>query len=532
MRAVEGTNVHAEIIGMIDRAEQFVVLVSPFVRPWPDFTKALARAVLRGVSLQLVCGHTVKDADLGVFDRLEIPCTGITDLHAKLYVTEREAMTTSVNLTKSSLERSVENGTLADRTAEPEAWFMYFEQYQQILDYAAQPKRPHRTDPALRREYLMGDRQALVERGDPAALATVRYCIGCGEVSSYDDTAVACVRCIAQALADGEYEVRGKQCTVCKAPHKWATEERPRCPACYKRLLDSERQQPRAWAVRGREGQIEAWYAVGEVEDAALARDAPLRSAVARRSPFYLKGADALHVKLRTTVVTPPLSLFGTTRVAIEAIPKVTRVAIERVHEATAPPKTLTAPEGGVLHVSCTGVETVGAFEAWTEKDPLATVTISGVPRASSMRRHAAADMLGSGVLVHRKLVAPPDRWPSDRYALAVHMGLSLPEWLWDHWLDLADSLLPKLIAALHQHAPADVAALTGKSAAEDWALRLSEPAPLGPVPSVWHGNGKLARLGGEDHRVAALFIVRVPSADDHVGLVARVATITRPTVH
>lgn len=531
MRAVEGTNVHAEIIGLIDRAKQFVILVSPFVRPWPDFKVALAKATLRGVRFHLVCGHTVQPSHLDVFERLEIPMDVVVNLHAKLYLSEREALITSANLTRSSVERSVENGILTDREGEPDNWIVYFEQYQQVLDRAAPPKRPHQIDTAMLDAYLRGDIHALDDTGDPEAQTDRRYCISCGEIASDDDTARACLKCIAMALVQGNDEVTGAVCTVCKASAPGRTEEKPRCTPCYKKLGEVDN-QPRAWAVRGGKGNIEAWYAIEEVEGAALASDAPVRAAVARRSPLYFAGVDTLSVTLRTAVAASPLSLIGNASVMLASVPKLTRLAIERVPRAATPPQPLSVATAGVLHVCAQATTDVGKFEGWTETDPLATVTIVGVPQPSSMQVNSAVSMLGLGALRFREVLAPPNRWPEEPYYLAVHMGFSLPKSLWNRWMEIAQAVLPWLTTALHQHDPADVAALLKGTASAEWAQRLSEPAPLGRAHAVRDGTGRVTRLGGDDRRIAALFILRAPATDERVGLVARVATITRPKVH
>lgn len=64
VQPIVGASLHAEIVAMIERAKVNVRLVSPYVRVWPELERAVARAVLRGVRVELIaaiqarCGPT------------------------------------------------------------------------------------------------------------------------------------------------------------------------------------------------------------------------------------------------------------------------------------------------------------------------------------------------------------------------------------------------------------------------------------------------------------------------------------------
>lgn len=94
------------------------MLVSPFVQMWPELRRALARAVARGVSITLITRGPrgrPRGEDLLVFEELEAKIMEVTALHLKAYLSEREALHTSVNLTRQSLDQSLESSLLFDR---------------------------------------------------------------------------------------------------------------------------------------------------------------------------------------------------------------------------------------------------------------------------------------------------------------------------------------------------------------------------------------------------------------------------------
>ena len=130
MQNFVGTQVHDEILGLIDRAARIVVLVSPFVRPWPELRRALARAVCRGVSISLITrgpngGPSTEDLD--VFEQLEADVKEVPVRHLKAYLSEKEALHTSVNLTRQSVGKSVESSLLFDREQDAEGWAQVYE---------------------------------------------------------------------------------------------------------------------------------------------------------------------------------------------------------------------------------------------------------------------------------------------------------------------------------------------------------------------------------------------------------------------
>lgn len=125
MQNIVGTRIHDEILGIIDPAQGGVILVSPFVKMWPELRGAMARAVARGVNLSLITSGPKggpRDENLAIFSERESEVRVVPDLHLKAYLTEKEAIRTSVNLTRQSVDRSLESSRRFDRGEDPDGW--------------------------------------------------------------------------------------------------------------------------------------------------------------------------------------------------------------------------------------------------------------------------------------------------------------------------------------------------------------------------------------------------------------------------
>jgi len=113
MELIAPSIISGEIFKIIDEADELLVLVSPYIKinGWPKLTNRLKTVISRGVDVKAY----VRDGqnNLNSIDELQqigiTPCL-IPNLHAKLYFNEKNAVTTSMNLLKSSDLYSLEVG--------------------------------------------------------------------------------------------------------------------------------------------------------------------------------------------------------------------------------------------------------------------------------------------------------------------------------------------------------------------------------------------------------------------------------------
>lgn len=128
MKLIAPSIISGEIFKIIDQADERLVLVSPYIKitGWPKLTARLKSVINRGVDVKAYVRDGQKN--LNSIDELKqlgiTPCL-IPNLHAKLYFNEKEAVTTSMNLLKSSDQYSLEVGHKVQTD----------EEYDEIIEY-------------------------------------------------------------------------------------------------------------------------------------------------------------------------------------------------------------------------------------------------------------------------------------------------------------------------------------------------------------------------------------------------------------
>ena len=132
MKLIAPSVISGEIFKIIDEADESLVLVSPYIKinGWPKLTNRLKAAINSGLVVKVY----VRDGqnNLNSIDELQqlgvTPCL-IPNLHAKLYFNEKEAVTTSMNLLKSSDQYSLEIGHKVQNDEEYKDIVNYYKKY-------------------------------------------------------------------------------------------------------------------------------------------------------------------------------------------------------------------------------------------------------------------------------------------------------------------------------------------------------------------------------------------------------------------
>lgn len=181
--------VHHEVITLIKRSQTRLVLVSPYFDLWRGLINELERAVSRGVKIYVIARGGEDRAKQETALRKLIPSlhyVGYIDrLHAKIYLSEREALITSMNLVESSAMNSLEIAVHIDQEYATKEYGQARRICDDLLQIAEQ------------------DEQRGVETGRVstagAKKATRRrksgHCIRCAETIGYDPEAPLCEDC-------------------------------------------------------------------------------------------------------------------------------------------------------------------------------------------------------------------------------------------------------------------------------------------------------------------------------------------------
>ena len=281
MKPLIGPHLHERVLELVRAAEVQLILITPYLSPWDELKAAVAEAVARKVDVRLITrGGKKKNGqrerptrdDLEPFQKLNIDIQYLPGLHAKLYVSEREALVSSVNLTACSLDNSWECAFHVRREEAPADWADVMEMVLQTMDEvnrrAITRKEDSRTSETRAEEIVVpGLAWARVREralaGNIEAMRSHHFCIECKE--SVDVEEVVCGRCYAMGVAQNRSEPLGRFCACCGEKHE-ATAQDPHCENCTKNVLDpaahDDRQfyrDPAPWYVKSQDGLVEAW---------------------------------------------------------------------------------------------------------------------------------------------------------------------------------------------------------------------------------------------------------------------------------
>lgn len=113
MQLIKPDEITGKILSLLEESKEHVLIVSPYVKisKWYKLTKKLDSIRERGVHLEFI----IRDDETNLksfeeLERLNIKFRAIPNLHCKLYLNERTAIFTSMNLLLSSEINSLELG--------------------------------------------------------------------------------------------------------------------------------------------------------------------------------------------------------------------------------------------------------------------------------------------------------------------------------------------------------------------------------------------------------------------------------------
>lgn len=535
MQNIVGTQVHDEILRLLDRAERVVVLVSPFIRPWPELRRALARAVARGVGIEVITRGprgAPDPAEMGIFEDLEATIREVPGLHLKAYLSEREAIHTSVNLTRESVGKSMESSLRFDRTADADGWSQLFEVWQKTWDDA---ERAGEGEP-MSADSIFLDPRARSDAGDLGAREHHRYCIVCGTTASTDGDIVVCLRCRAGAIAaDREpWDVSGSHCARCNGPYRHARPERPFCDGCYRDEQALLARRPARWFVSGASRTIEVWRTERGDRDLLDGAGTASTKAVARRWGVQMSRGGWLRAAFTAATSKPaPLWVAAMPGEGVD-VGNLDGVVVERVPTRQLP-ECREAPSfstSGARHLAFAAYDEPQSPAFWTSAQPICAWS-GDLPRRTDAAGVTTPEWVWRAVLGSRQSFPPGIAVEAGRAHLIVRMELVVPVDLRGRWRQAVDSLLPWLLAGLHSYEEADIREWLGRAdpkALERIVGALTSPAPLGPARLIRSQKGTITDLPHRSDRVAA---VRVAITEgDKWSVKAEVSTARKVGVH
>lgn len=215
--------VHHEVISIIKRARQRLILISPYWDLWRGIIAEIERAATRGVKITVIARGGEDQTKQARALKCISSCLdyeGFIDrLHAKIYLNESEALVTSMNLVESSALNSVE----VSIHIEQEYASKEFSQVKRICDEL------RRTAEADRKR--SADDDDVPVRTTRSRRNKTGHCIRCVEEIPYDIETPLCEDCYKSWAKYKNPDYTEKYCHECAEKTKTSKND-PLCEDC------------------------------------------------------------------------------------------------------------------------------------------------------------------------------------------------------------------------------------------------------------------------------------------------------------
>jgi len=132
MQLVKPSEISGKIMSLIDEANKFMIIVSPYYKilHWEKLINKIEKARDRKVDFTFFVRlpeNDYENKNIDEINKLGFKPVQIDRLHAKVYFNEREAILTSMNLNESSDNRSLDIGILTETEEEYKSIISFYE---------------------------------------------------------------------------------------------------------------------------------------------------------------------------------------------------------------------------------------------------------------------------------------------------------------------------------------------------------------------------------------------------------------------
>lgn len=271
MEVLSGTEISREVLLLIEGAREYLVLVSPYFDPWDRLATEIKRAKTRpGLKVRLLL-RGGEDRDKQEAKARDLQAYGVdvaylNRLHAKVYISDSQAIVTSMNLLKSSAIDSWEIALRADRVRDATTYSDILKHTGALLQRAkdetliavqpqlasgieafasmlvsSPPAWPTAPAEAAAARPVAAPRARSAagtpapKRGPAAATKqkiTVGHCIRCAATIGFDAGHPYCAACLKSWSRYKNPDYEEKHCHGCGKP-KVTTMAKPLCKPCW-----------------------------------------------------------------------------------------------------------------------------------------------------------------------------------------------------------------------------------------------------------------------------------------------------------
>ncbi len=225
MDVIGGTHISNEIISLVEGAKTALYLISPYFDPWDRLGVEIGRAAKRCQRVVLVVrggeDRAKQEAKAQPFVAQGVEVLYLHRLHAKIYLTESQAIVTSMNLLRSSALDSFEIALRLRMPQDSEAILKVAQEVKQLVERAREETSA-----------VDGERAAKKAATEAGALASLLETTG-GRKGAVASPAAAVVREVVKVLAAAQALSSTGHCIRCNESVAF-DDGKPLCPQCFR----------------------------------------------------------------------------------------------------------------------------------------------------------------------------------------------------------------------------------------------------------------------------------------------------------
>lgn len=217
MRFLTTKQIAGEIEGIMRSANEFIILISPFLNISDMYIERLAEATNKKIKVDIVFGNK----DMRKFEQVKLSNIKklniyyLKMLHAKCYINENDAVITSMNL----YEYSEMNREMGIHVSKDENVEIYNEIYNEAISIIKN------ADNYYINEQVNENRGQYV--GEPTGT-----CIRCGVRVSLDNKRPLCTLCYKTWTNFSDEDYKENYCHICGKEHN-SSMRKPLCRSCF-----------------------------------------------------------------------------------------------------------------------------------------------------------------------------------------------------------------------------------------------------------------------------------------------------------
>lgn len=220
------SNISTEIINLIKETEEFCYIVTPYYKPWPVLEHSLEQAAQKKKRISFIFRYEADSMGRGLNGHIEKLNKGykfeirlLENLHSKLYINEKKAIISSMNLYEASQTRNFEIGYLFDSGYEVKQIFKEFIEEELLCVKPNQLYKGWFSEELVKQKE---EKNKIIE-----SIKEAGFCVKCGKKISYDKSSnvchpriVRCQPCWQLNPFPEEWRERINYCHYCGKPHQ------------------------------------------------------------------------------------------------------------------------------------------------------------------------------------------------------------------------------------------------------------------------------------------------------------------------